>query len=172
MYAPFTFFLLSNVHFWNYHISLHTYVRKLLQTICLYFPSHPWLTLLIAIFCGQDNRTRGKAQFPSALSSIQPSHPRNISPPTSYVYPSKVISMPRRTAFWHSSSLRATGGNFPLHCAKYFLRALTLFLLWYYYGGRGGGGGGGGGGLFNGISMVYYMRNNTVRGQWGSIEEE
>ena len=52
----------------------------------------------LIIFVGSKYITRVKLQHSSLRSSTQTSHPRNIyppPPPTFYLYPVKVISMPR-----------------------------------------------------------------------------
>ena len=55
-----------------------------LQPHILDFLSHPRSTLHISIFCRHDNITRGKAHRPSARSTTQSAHYRDIAPlPTS-----------------------------------------------------------------------------------------
>ena len=98
------------------------------------FPSHPRSQLPFLTFCGQaGQQNKGKvAQIPWVRSATQPSHPIDISPPPHL--PSIPCQVNIHAVTRHFASLRAAGRIFPLHRAKYFHRALTLFfpllLMW------------------------------------------
>ena len=93
------------------------------------FSSPPHLTLILpTLFCGTYHFLSLALLSISSSSSITLTHPLTIPRQSN-----------RHTVLHHSTSPRAAGGKFPLHCAEYFLYAFTLFLLSYCNYGRGRG---------------------------------
>ena len=131
------FIILLNLHVWNYYAPSRTYVREPpfnnfdSTSSESTFPSHPRSQFPFLTFCEQENRTRGKAQIPSAHSAPQPSYSRNIANPHLPLISRQVNIY---AAPCHSACPRAAGGRFPLRFTKSFLHALTLFFLRYWRG--------------------------------------
>ena len=97
------------------------------------FPTSP-LTISVSQFFWQDNRTREKAQIPSARSSPQPYHPSDIAPPPTSQLPLILLQGKCNSMLHHYTFPCATGGNSPFCFKKSFLLSLTLFFLFYCHG--------------------------------------
>ena len=135
----------KNTHYKKVNLNFHYIIRyelfKLLCTLVLLwegaplrplrlnFLSHPRSTLLIAIFCRHDTRTKEKACITHISATLSPTClPLRYCapPPTFHLSPVKVSS---KSALQHFPSPRTTGIIFPFHLSKYFLRALTMFFF-------------------------------------------
>ena len=104
----------------------------------LNFPCIPaqfyfWTTLTISVSHFSRSRQQG-GNFRANQNALLPNQ---LAPETSRLTLHLSLSSCQgkpHAAPWHSASLRAYGGTFPLRLAKYFIHTLTLFLLWYLFG--------------------------------------
>ena len=128
--------LLLILHFWNYYVTLRTYVRVTpfnhLDSTISYIPVHIITVSISPIFATEQGERRA-----NPMSALW--YP--TSPPPWHRAPNHLPIIPRQGNFYaalrHFTSPCAAGGMCPLRFAKCFLHSLTLFLIRYYLDGGG-----------------------------------